>query len=163
MILSTLLALCVVAVVVALVVRPLVEARSERQTLLDDGGEELENLLFERESLLAALRDIRFDHEMDKLSEDDFSTLDARYRARAVDVLKQLDAMGAGTEDGIDDEDALDAWIEAEVQSRRARHYDDEDGREPASAYCSNCGESLRANDRFCSQCGTPVRAEAHA
>lgn len=160
MLLPIVLALCIIAVVVMLVLQPLVAARSERQTQRDDAGEELENLLFERENLLAALRDIRFDREMGKLSEEDFSTLDTRYRARAVDVLKQLDAIDAGGE--IDDEDALDAWIEAEVTSRRARAGEDAVEPEPA-AYCSNCGKPLHADDRFCSRCGSPVAAEAHA
>lgn len=162
MLLSTLLALFIVTVILALVVRPLFAARSERQTLLDDNGEELENLLFERESLLSALRDIRFDRDMGKLSEDDFSTLDARYRARTVDVLKQLDAMDAGADGEIDDEDTLDAWIEAEVRSRRAKDDDDESERATAG-YCSNCGTPLHADALFCSKCGTPVTADAHA
>lgn len=160
MLLPTVLALILIVVVVALVVRPLFTARAERQTLLDDAGEQLENLLFERENLLSALRDIRFDREMGKLSEEDFSELDTRYRARAVEVLKQLDAMDGD----IDDEDALDAWIEAEVKLRRATRDTDEDT--PASApaaYCSNCGKPLQPDDRFCSKCGTPVAADVPA
>lgn len=156
---SILLSLLLVGIVLALVLRPLLVARAERQSLVEERDDELENLLFEREALLAALRDIRFDREMGKLTEEDFSTLDAQYRARAVEVLKQLDAVDAVDNAEIEAEDALDAWIEAEVRARRTQHKDRSDV--PTARHCPGCGKPLAAGDRFCSQCGAPVAAEA--
>jgi hypothetical protein len=49
-------------------------------------------LLDEKQALLVALTDLVAEREAGKLSEDDFRELDARYRARAREVLAALDA-----------------------------------------------------------------------
>lgn len=49
-------------------------------------------LLDERRSLLETLRDLKHDLETGKLSQADFDEIDGRTRARAKDVLRELDA-----------------------------------------------------------------------
>lgn len=46
----------------------------------------------EKEALLRALRDLEMDRDVGKLSARDFERLNQRYRARARDVLRMLDA-----------------------------------------------------------------------
>jgi hypothetical protein len=48
-------------------------------------------LLSEKHSLLIALRDLEAEREAGKLSQEDFSELSGRYRARAREVLRALD------------------------------------------------------------------------
>ena len=48
-------------------------------------------LLSEKEELLAAIRELKFEHELGKVSEGDFQRLDLRYRTRAREVLRDLD------------------------------------------------------------------------
>ncbi|MDQ4074804.1 MAG: hypothetical protein M3220_01015 [Chloroflexota bacterium] len=107
--------------VVLWALHPLWEARQARQRLERGavGNETLENLLFERERLLVSLRDLRFDHAMGKLNDEDFATLDAQYRERAISVLQQLDTLGATEPET--DEESLDTWIERAVAEVRAR------------------------------------------
>ena len=50
-----------------------------------------EGLLREKQELLTAIRDVRFEHELGKVSDADFERLEQRYRARARDVLRELD------------------------------------------------------------------------
>ena len=75
-------------------------------------------MLFEREATLIAIRDLKFDHEMGKLSDEDFAQLDARYRAHAIEILRQLDALGV-VPDEQPVEDSLDEWIERAVMEVR--------------------------------------------
>lgn len=48
-------------------------------------------LLDEKDGLLKSLRDLEFEREVGKLSEEDFARLSADFRARAKRVLKALD------------------------------------------------------------------------
>src|SRR5690349_2107160 len=50
-----------------------------------------EKLLREKEELLLAIRDVRSEQELGKLSLADSQQLEQRYRARARDVLRDLD------------------------------------------------------------------------
>ena len=101
---------------------PLIVARQERLQLeSSEANQQLENLLFEREAALLAIRDLQFDHQMGKLSDEDFTQLDARYRAHALQILRQLDELGVVPNDEAEApvEDTLDAWIERAVQELR--------------------------------------------
>jgi len=111
----------ILLVAIGFVARPLVVARQERLQLeSSDENQKLENLLFERESTLLTIRDLQFDHEMGKLSDEDFAQLDARYRAQAIHVLHQLDELGLVIDKEEEPaEDSLDAWIERAVKDLR--------------------------------------------
>lgn len=49
------------------------------------------SLLAEKEALLAEIRDVSFEHDADKLSDDDFEELNAKLRAQARHILHELD------------------------------------------------------------------------
>ena len=100
---------------------PLLVARQERLQLeSSEASQQLENLLFEREAALLAIRDLQFDHQMGKLSDEDFAQLDTRYRAQAIQILRQLDELGVvPNEAEAPVEDSLDTWIERAVQELR--------------------------------------------
>ncbi len=53
---------------------------------------EREGLLRERDSISRSLRDLELDRATGKLSDADYAVLAARYRARALAVLRRLDA-----------------------------------------------------------------------
>jgi len=48
-------------------------------------------LLTEKEALLQEIRDVAFEHDADKLSDEDFEELNAKLRAQARHVLHELD------------------------------------------------------------------------
>ena len=110
----------IILVVLAWVIQPLRRARVNRlQIAAAPESQQLENLLFEREAALLAIRDLQLDHDMGKLSDDDFAELDARYRAHAIEILKELDGLGVAA-DAVEPADAsLDAWIERAVAEAR--------------------------------------------
>ena len=55
---------------------------------------ELTRLLMEREQAYKNIMDIEFDKEMGKLSDEDYAQMMTPARARAVEVLRRLDARG---------------------------------------------------------------------
>ena len=57
-------------------------------------GRRRKELLREKQSLLKALKELEFDHEMGKISDADYAEIAQQYRARAVRILKRLDEGG---------------------------------------------------------------------
>lgn len=64
----------------------------EDKTIDTESDPKRRELLDERQSLLETLRDLQHDLETGKLSKADFEEIDQRTRARAKDVLRELDA-----------------------------------------------------------------------
>jgi hypothetical protein len=76
---------------------------------------ERDELEREKKSLLKAIKEIEFDREMGKLTDDDAGEIVRMYRARAIEVIKALDALDAGGgETTVRDE------IERELRARMA-------------------------------------------
>src|SRR5688500_3783774 len=50
-----------------------------------------ERLLHEKQELLTAIRDVRQEHDLGKVSDADFARLEQGYRGRARDVLRELE------------------------------------------------------------------------
>jgi hypothetical protein len=68
----------------------------------------------EKRTLLKAIKEAEFDHEMGKLSKVDADQLVQTYRARAIDVIKELDRLEVGQADSVR------ARIDREVKARLA-------------------------------------------
>jgi hypothetical protein len=167
MTLELLVGLLLVVALLAFILYPLIASRRERAALVMGSPDEtLENLLFERESTLAAIKDLQFDHAMGKLSDTDFQELDARYRARAVEILQRLDALGVASDEQAESVEAtLDRWIEQAVQAARsaARSEASPPSVSVSGRFCTQCGRAAGLDDRFCSACGAPLRLESPA
>ena len=116
---------------------------------------------------LAALKEIEFDRETGKLSDEDYESLKTKYTGEAVDALRGEQA-GAASND-------LEALIAARVRSLRSDPATlpsatppppgttpstspqcDHCGPrpEPDAVFCSSCGRSLTAQRYYCDRCG---------
>ncbi len=125
---SVLVGLGLLAGLVGYVVRPILRAGRQPSAEpwlpdpTDTSTEELAELLFQRDALLAALHDLQMDLQMGKIGEEDFRRLDALYRARAVEVLRRLDELQEGEAEIAPTEAAeqtWEAWIERAVERAR--------------------------------------------
>lgn len=67
----------------------------------------------EKRTLLKAIKEAEFDHEMGKLSKADAESMIATYRARAIEVIKELERQGNAS-------NSVRAEIEREVRARLA-------------------------------------------
>lgn len=70
----------------------------------------------EKKLLLKAIKEVEFDREMGKMSEADAEEIARLYRARAIDILKELD--GAGERDEVPASTPLSDVIDREVRAR---------------------------------------------
>jgi hypothetical protein len=92
-----------------------------------------------RGAALAALKEIEFDRATDKLADNDYAELKARYTAEAVAAMRAEDAQRRS--------DDVEAMIAARTRALRNR---------PAAA-CATCGPRPEADAVFCSNCGRPL------
>lgn len=142
----------------AKIVSPFLEDRREqlRFELLDEEVQQIERLVARKSVLMQSLRDIEFDHETGKLSDEDYERLKRKYEHRAVRVMRDLDDLRGDA----DRDEEIDSALERRLHERANRvpettgdHPDDAS----AGIECPECGKGLEPEARFCSRCGTPL------
>jgi hypothetical protein len=155
-------ALVLIGIAAAAIAWPLwQERKGGSESVADDetAADPLVELTARRDSVYQALRELRFDHQVGKVSEDDFKVFDAQLKGQAIAVLKEIDSLKKAEADP-----ALDAEIEAEIAALRHTNGREQEvdpdvelvvvGQDAPANYCPTCGTKARAGDRFCGQCG---------
>ncbi len=136
--------------------------------------EQRERLLSERQSVLATLKDLQFDHEIGNLSDREYDALQGPHRRKAVTILRALDhaddSASATVEQatpgrapaGALEQLALDDRLEAEIARVRARLSHPNAGSaangpslaSAADPRCPDCGASHTVGAHYCTRCG---------
>jgi hypothetical protein len=120
-------------------------ARDSVAGSVGESGEQLQELLSERDAALMALRDLRFDQQVGKLSPEDMTAFEQDLRERAAESLRRID----------DWEKALDdTQIEAAPEPPPAATLSSVTGKK----ICPNCQRPCRPDDAFCTSCGKSLR-----
>ena len=129
---------------------------------LDTVTDPLVDLEARRDAIYQAIQELRFDYDVGKVSEADYTIFDTQLKAQAVAVLKEIDALQAAEADP-----ELDATLEAEIAA--LRHVNGSGPskaapRQPVAAagavavnFCPQCGTKVSAGDKFCGKCGAVV------
>ena len=160
-------ALLLIGIAAVAVAWPLVQERRGGPEFMGNGeaaavNDPLVELTAERNSVYQALRELRFDHQVGKVSEADYKIFDTQLKGKAVTVLKEIDALKKAEADP-----ALDIEIEAEIAALRHTNGHEPDashGASPAAGqavpvnFCPKCGAKSQLGDKFCGKCGATVR-----
>ncbi len=123
-------------------------------------------------AVLAAIRELMFDHEMGKLADDDYQTLLARAKLNAARIQQELtDAINQKTEpdpalaatidalvreqrrNGADE--ALQVDVQREIERLKQIPVDEESG----APLCPHCGSAIEIGDLFCTACGRSLQS----
>jgi len=120
-------------------IRPLVSEHDDRSVVI--GQRTRVALEQEKATTLRTIKELEFDRAMGKMSDEDFTEMSVRLRARAARLIKQLDA-GTG--------------YRPKIEQDLAKRLGDAADRPPAHAQrtCSRCSTSNDADARFCKNCG---------
>ena len=137
-------------VAVLAVAYPVLAQVGEHGPATSSAEDTLEELLAERDAAFQALRDLNFDHQIGKITDEDFVVFEANLKACAADALRALDRWESET-DG-----EVDLVLEHAVAARRAALGT------PGPA-CPGCGRPSAAGDAFCAGCGQPITQAAPA
>jgi hypothetical protein len=95
---------------------------------------------------LAALKEIEFDRETGKLSDEDYAFLKGKYTGVALDALRAESAEAAEVGAPSD----VEVMIAARVRALRSAAT----SAPPGASVCSTCGPRPEADAVFCSTCG---------
>lgn len=99
-----------------------------------------------KQRALRALKDLEQEHSVGKIDDDDFAALDGEYRARAKDVIREIDTTL----------EPFRAKAEALARSHRERLEKAATKKTPAHA-CSECGAKNDEDATFCKKCGVKL------
>jgi len=162
--LTIILSLVLVGGTLALILLPLWRQPQSRNAR-DAAGRTAEELEARYQAALAAIRDLMFDHEMGKVTQEDYDHLLTKSKLEAAQIRRRIDQM---SQDEVDLDPNIDAEIEklvAQLKSgptngnealrkevdkeieilKYARH---------DTLTCPNCGNIAQVGDAFCSSCG---------
>ncbi len=74
--------------------------KEEAEEVIVPQKKAMNDLLLQKEQTYAAIKELDFDYQMDKLSEEDYQELSEQYKQKAVAVLQQIDELSASVEAG---------------------------------------------------------------
>lgn len=149
-----LLAILLSAAALYVVAYPIVPGPRGRRPAVTSAQEQLEELLAQREAAFQALRELNFDHQLGKITEEDFVVFEANLKQHAADVLRALDRWEAAADADLDD------VLEQAVSARRAVLQGlQAEALRGDGASCPACGRQVAADDKFCPSCGAALPA----
>ncbi len=151
---SLLLAIGLVLLVGLIVARPLLEAAQPPETTATHTAQL--TALREREAVLAALRDLDFDHVTGKISDEEHAAQRPLLVAQGVAILKQLDEATQNVQQTVPS--AAEAELESAVRAARAQLA--QPAAPDSAPTCPRCGQARQPADRFCAKCGAALAVE---
>lgn len=101
---------------------------------------QVEELFDQRDNLLAVIKDLELEHQMGKISSEDFEALQNNYRAKAIQVLENIDQI---------DREMVTSRETIRESTNNGDHLESIDEK-----YCRNCGAVAETEDQFCTHCG---------
>jgi RNA polymerase subunit RPABC4/transcription elongation factor Spt4 len=143
---------------VAFIAYPLFAGRQQRLSQKSRKVERREALLQEKQAVYAAIKDLDFEYKTGKLSDEDYTALRESYRARALNLLKQIDEPEqASTSAAAPADEVADAESHPKQQKDTSILTDASVSTKTEALYCVQCGQSNPQGSKFCSECGTPL------
>ncbi len=123
----------------------------------------LTDMISRKDGVMIAIKDLEFDRQVGKLSDEDYERFNARLRQQAIGYLQQIDKLAPQSAH-------LDEALEVEIaRLRKTRKAPVAvNGKtaptaalvmampagEVAARFCTNCGQALAPGHKFCANCG---------
>jgi hypothetical protein len=158
----TLLAAGLVAAAFHRTLLPLVSSNAE---LVSEPLGRRSRAALEREKtlILRSIKELEFDRAMGKVAEDDFADMAGRLRARAIAIMKQLDA-GTSYREMIEKDLATRLGVGSDApmgsEPTLAKSSQAKRGSDPvsgAASYTCTCGTTNDPDARYCKSCGAKL------
>jgi predicted RNA-binding Zn-ribbon protein involved in translation (DUF1610 family) len=112
--------------------------------------ETVDELLAQRDAVFQALRELRFDHEVGKITDEDYVIFEGSLKQTAANSLRALDEWESGADRDLGE--ALEAAGAARVIAPSE-----------GAIVCPRCGRPAGPEDKFCRRCGAPLPEAADA
>ena len=133
------------------IIMPLLRPWQYKSLADPETNETLNQLNLKKESAYATIKELEFDLNMGKLSEEDFETMKRQIMLDTVEYLKEIDRLQS-VEKTDPAEEEIEKDVEKELSTLRTNR-----SKKQAERYCTQCGEKAAFEDRYCSHCGTKL------
>jgi hypothetical protein len=138
----------------------------EAEEVLVATGRRRKELEREKASLLKAIKELEFDHQMRKVSDADFAEIGGVYRARAIRVMRQLDDREVDYARLVEEE--LTRWrkprrdhVELPKAAAAVQAADAPKAPLATARTCASCGALNDADAMFCKKCAARMEPAA--
>lgn len=139
-----LLFILLVIAVVLFVGYPLFETRTKKgiwsRSASNSRARDLED---RKEAIYAAIKDMEFDYQMGKLSDEDFKALRQQYKEEAIGLLKKIDQIQSKK-------------VKAKGVYSKQKQKIKSDSKDVN--FCWICGTAITDGDEFCANCGNKLK-----
>lgn len=144
MLIFIILSLLIAFVALLAVAYPILATTRSSGLIAASAEETVDELLAQRDAVFQALRELRFDHEVGKITDEDYIAFETSLKQTAANSLRALDEWESRADHDLDTE------IEAAVAARAAVIAG-------GTIVCPNCGRSAGSADKFCGRCGAAL------
>jgi cytochrome c-type biogenesis protein CcmH/NrfG len=139
----TILTFFILSIAVSLfVVYPIVQTK-RGVGFKDSSNHRARDLEDRKEAIYAAIKDIEFDYQMGKLSEEDFKELRQQYKDEAVGLLQKIDQIQKTRFKSKKIHAAKKQQIKSDSKEIK---------------FCWICGTAVTKSDKFCINCGNKLK-----
>jgi len=115
-------------------------------------------LIRKKESSYEAIKELDFDYNTGKLSDEDYQNLYRTYKFEALKAIRELD------KENLTETELLDAEVEAEIREMRSSLYSSSDNQHVhVAGTCPACGAEYDEGDSFCKTCGVQLGKKCDA
>jgi hypothetical protein len=144
MLIFTILSLLMAFAAFLVVAYPVLSSSRAVEPVATSAEETVDDLLAQRDSVFQALRELRFDHEVGKITDEDYVVFEGSLKQTAANSLRALDEWEVGA-----DRDLAGAF-EAAAVTRAAVNPE-------GGLVCVRCGHAVGPEDKFCGRCGATL------
>jgi hypothetical protein len=121
---------------------PILARTRGNEPAMSTAEEMVDELLAQRDAVFQALRELRFDHEVGKITDEDFVAFEGSLKQSAANSLRALDEWEAEVDRELEQEIAAASQARAAALAGGRR------------VVCANCGRPALPEDKYCGQCG---------
>lgn len=98
-------------------------------------GDALHELLYKKDAVYTAIKDLEFDYQSGKLTETDYSGMKERFEQEAIEILEKVD----------------------QLQKQEKERIKSGAPKAPEKVFCTRCGTENRSSHNFCFSCGHKI------
>lgn len=112
----------------------------------------------EKKALLRALKDCEFDRDMGKMSEEEAQQIIRVYRARAIEIIRELEGGEAASDASIPVRERIELELAARLGAPvKLPEPEPEPAKQPEPGTCPQCTTANDADAVFCKKCGSKL------